>query len=254
MVRTKVGVSAPELLINAAQVSGKGQENATSDLTAVASNVAKSQVVRVNARIFGARGELLGRVYLDVNGDGAFSFAQDLPQSGVRLILADGRSVLTDSEGRYHFQSLSEGMWGLRLDPNSVPYRAAPEVHDGGKRGSRNMNVFALTVSDFPLELPVGSVYACRVTTLRVGEVALEKSILRLSKDTYRVTLILNTPLELRELNITDPLPAGATPLEGQNTFKGNVNAGTRTFVYTFNLRGDGLSTLTDPEMGWSYP
>ena len=252
--RTRVGVGAPELLINAAQVSGKGQDAATSNLTAVASNVARSQTVRINPRIFGARGELLGRVYLDVNGDGAFSFAQDLPQKGVRLILADGRSVLTDTEGRYHFQSLPEGMWGLRLDPNSVPYRAAPEVHDGGKRGSRNMNVFALTVSDFPLELPVGSVYACRTTTLRVGEVALEKVIVRLTPNTYRVTLTLSTPLELAALNITDPLPPGSQLLEGVNTFKGDVNAGTRTFVYTFTLRGDGLSTLTDPEMGWSYP
>jgi len=260
--RTKVGVDAPELLINSAQVSGKGQDTATTTLTAVASNVAKSQVVRVNPRVFGARGELLGRVYLDVNGDGAFSFSQDLPQSGVRLILADGRSTLTDAEGRYHFQSLPEGMWGLRLDPNSVPFRAAPEVHDGGKRGSRNMNVFALTVADFPLELPIGSVYACRTTVLRIGEVALEKSILRVALNTYRVTLTLSTPTALEKLNISDPLPSGASALEGVNTFEGDVTAGTRSFVYTFTFptprdgspSRDGLSTLTDPEMGWSYP
>jgi len=264
--RTRVGVDAPELLINSAQVSGKGQDTATTTLTAVASNVAKSQVVKVNPRVFGAKGELLGRVYLDVNGNGAFEFAQDLPQSGVRLILADGRSALTDSEGRYHFQSLPEGMWGLRLDPNSVPFRAAPEVHDGGKRGSRNMNVFAITVADFPLELPVGSVYACRTTVLRIGEVSLEKSILRVAVNTYRVTLILSTPTALEELKIRDPLPAGATPLEGSGnfdgTFNGNVTAGTRSFVYTFSFPSprdgspprDGLSTLTDPEMGWSYP
>jgi len=260
--RTRVGVDAPELLVNSAQVSGKGQDAATTTLTAVASNVAKSQVVRVNPRVFGAKGELLGRVYLDVNGNGAFEFAQDLPMSGVRLILADGRSVLTDAEGRYHFQSLPEGMWGLRLDPNSVPFRAAPEVHDGGKPGSRNVFVFALTVADFPLELPVGSVYACRTTTLRIGEVSLEKSILRVAPNTYRVTLTLSTPGALGKLKITDPLPAGATPLEGMNTFEGNVTAGTRSFVYTFTFPPprdgsaprDGLSTLTDPEMGWSYP
>lgn len=257
---TRVGVDAPELLVNSAQVSGKGQDSATTTLTAVASNVAKSQVVRVNPRVFGATGELLGRVYLDVNRDGAFSFSQDLPQGGVRLILADGRSVLTDTEGRYHFQSLSEGMWGLRLDPNSVPFRAAPEVNDGGKRGSRNMNVFALTVADFPLELPLGSVYACRSTTLRVGEVSLEKSILRLSQNTYRVTLTLSTPTALEKLSITDPLPMGATLLEGTGNFLGDVTSGTRSFVYTFSLprdgslARDGLPTLTDPEMGWSYP
>ncbi|TSA83744.1 DUF11 domain-containing protein [Deinococcus detaillensis] len=252
--RTRVGVDSPEIIINSAQVEGKGQDTLTAALTAVASNVARSQVVRINPRVFAPRGELLGRVYLDLNADAAFTFGKDLPLANARLILADGRSVLTDKEGRYHFQSLPEGMWGLRLDPNSVPFVPERDVNDGGLLGSRNMSVFALTVADFPLEKPQGDIYAERVTTLRVGSAVLSKSMLQMSLNTFQVTLSLQTPQALSQLHILDPLPTGASMTDGASELRLDVPAGQQQWRYTFEWSGKALPTLTDPQMDWRYP
>lgn len=252
--RTRVGVDSPEVIVNSARVAGQGQDVLTAVLTAVASNIAKSQAVRINPRVFAPRGELLGRVYLDLNGDAAFTFGQDLPLASARLILADGRSALTDKEGRYHFQSLPEGMWGVRLDPNSVAFVPEHDVNDGGLLGSRNMPVFAVTVADFPLAKPQGDVYAERVTTLRVGGSTLRKSVLQTGFNTFQVTLTLQAFTALSGLHLLDPLPTAAKLLDGTSELRLDVPAGQQQWRYTFEWSGTALPTLTDPQMDWRYP
>jgi hypothetical protein len=70
------------------------------------------------------RGAICGRVYKDLNINGAFNAGEPgIP--GVRVDLSDGQSVLTDSEGRFEFTGLSADAYrvSLGLAQFKVPVR-----------------------------------------------------------------------------------------------------------------------------------
>ncbi|MGH9928107.1 MAG: isopeptide-forming domain-containing fimbrial protein [Pyrinomonadaceae bacterium] len=77
-------------------------------------------IVRVGGGVFSTRQIILGRVFEDVNRNGAFD-AGDKPVSGARLYLTNGQSVITDSQGLYNFPSLGDGSQVIALDPVTVP-------------------------------------------------------------------------------------------------------------------------------------
>ncbi len=87
-------------------------------------------VVSVSAGIFSTRQVLIGRVFVDTNGNGYFDNS-DRPMPGVRLYLSNGQSVITDSEGLYNFPSLADGPQVISLDPVTVPPGYA--LTDGGR-------------------------------------------------------------------------------------------------------------------------
>jgi hypothetical protein len=60
------------------------------------------------------RGAIRGRVYRDLNVNGAFN-AGEPGFAGIRVDLSNGQSVLTDSEGRYEFSRLSAGTYRVSL-------------------------------------------------------------------------------------------------------------------------------------------
>ena len=60
------------------------------------------------------RGAIRGRVYKDLNINGAFN-AGEPGFPGVRVDLSDGQSVLTDSEGRFEFSGLSPDVYRVSL-------------------------------------------------------------------------------------------------------------------------------------------
>ena len=76
--------------------------------------------VFISAGAFSTQQVLVGRVFVDVNGNGKFDDG-DRPAPGVRLYLNDGQSVITDSAGLYNFPSLGDGPQVISLDPVSVP-------------------------------------------------------------------------------------------------------------------------------------
>jgi uncharacterized repeat protein (TIGR01451 family) len=80
--------------------------------------------VMVGSGVFSTRQVILGRVFVDANGNGKFDDA-DKPLPGVRLYLSSGQSVKTDSQGLYNFPSLGDGPQVLSLDPVSLPQRYA---------------------------------------------------------------------------------------------------------------------------------
>jgi uncharacterized repeat protein (TIGR01451 family) len=92
-------------------------------------------VVYVSAGVFSTRQVLLGRVFVDTNGNGQFD-ESDRPVPGVRLYLSNGQSVITDSAGLYNFPSLGDGPQVISLDPVSVPKHYA--LTDGGRLSGKS--------------------------------------------------------------------------------------------------------------------
>jgi uncharacterized repeat protein (TIGR01451 family) len=86
--------------------------------------------VFVSAGVFSTRQVLVGRVFVDTNGNGQFD-ENDRPAPGVRLYLSNGQSVITDSAGLYNFPSLGDGPQVISLDPVSVPKFYS--LTDGGR-------------------------------------------------------------------------------------------------------------------------
>jgi uncharacterized repeat protein (TIGR01451 family) len=91
--------------------------------------------VFVSAGIFSTRQVLVGRVFVDTNGNGQFD-ESDRPVPGARLYLSNGQSVITDSAGLYNFPSLGDGPQVISLDPISIPKRYA--LTDGGRESGKS--------------------------------------------------------------------------------------------------------------------
>ena len=76
--------------------------------------------MRVSGGVFGADACVVGKVFMDCNGD-------RMQQSGepgvprVRLWLETGVSITTDASGRYSFCGLSPRSHAVRIDPATLP-------------------------------------------------------------------------------------------------------------------------------------
>jgi uncharacterized repeat protein (TIGR01451 family) len=130
LYRVRVGANASEgaqeNLAIAAGLFPSGERTETAPARAV---------VYVSAGIFSTRQVILGRVFVDTNGNGKFDDG-DKPAPGVRLYLSNGQSVITDSAGLYNFPSLGDGPQVISLDPVSVPHGYA--LADGGKLSGKS--------------------------------------------------------------------------------------------------------------------
>jgi len=113
--RTRVVPGAPaEAMQNKATATGvlaTGEQTSAGPARAV---------IFVKQGIFSFQQVLIGRVFEDTDGDGAFS-GDDLPLAGVRVVLDNGMSSTTDSEGLYNIPSVPEGARMLGLDSGSYP-------------------------------------------------------------------------------------------------------------------------------------
>jgi uncharacterized repeat protein (TIGR01451 family) len=77
-------------------------------------------VVFVRQGLFSFQQTLIGRVFEDADGDGKLS-APDRPLPGIRVVLDNGMTVATDSQGLYSFPSVPEGARAIGLDESSFP-------------------------------------------------------------------------------------------------------------------------------------
>lgn len=125
LYRVRVGANAhqgeQENLATATGVFPSGEQIQTAPARAV---------VFVTAGVFSTQQIIVGRVFVDANGNGQFDDS-DRPMPGVRLYLSNGQSVITDSAGLYNFPSLGDGPQVISLDPVSVPKGYA--LTDGGR-------------------------------------------------------------------------------------------------------------------------
>lgn len=223
-----------------------------------------SAVNTIDPLIFGRNtADLVGYVFQDVNRNGVYDRAVDVPVLNARVILAGGRLALTDAQGRYHFRNLLEGEAALRLDPNSVAYAPLSVPQDAGRPGSRLLYVRNLTSADFPLAPDAGDIAVVRDTTLRVTStlplatpqtLTVRKQVFEQEAGVYLVQLTLGASADLSGVELNDPLPQGATLLDGQHalTFT-TLPAGERVLTYRFRWAGDLKGAVTDPAARWRY-
>jgi hypothetical protein len=125
LYRVRIGANAREgdqvniAVASALFASGERTTSATARAT-----------VNVSAGVFSTRQIIVGRVFVDTNGNQQFD-EDDRPMPGVRLYLSNGQSVITDSAGLYNFPSLGDGPQAISLDPVSLPSGYA--LTDGGR-------------------------------------------------------------------------------------------------------------------------
>lgn len=133
LYRVRIGANARTgEQTNTAVASGIfGSGETTTSATARAS-------VTVSAGVFSTQQIIVGRVFVDTNGNQQFD-AADRPMPGVRLYLSNGQSVITDSAGLYNFPSLGDGPQAISLDPVSLPkgYQLSDDGRVSGKSWTR---------------------------------------------------------------------------------------------------------------------
>ncbi|MDM7324591.1 MAG: hypothetical protein P3W93_006340 [Thermus sp.] len=235
--RLRLLPGAPAELVNTAEAMGQTDKGAVT-----ASGKARA-LARTRPGPFALEGLLLGRVFLDMDEDGRFS-PGDIPLPGARVLLSNGVQTLTDASGRYAFRNLS-GLHQVMLDPASAPFPPVPLPMDLGEGYRKRVTVQGITVLDFPLRHPKGSIRALRSTTLRMGPLQVEKRLLEVGEKIL-VELRLKSPESLPDLTLTDILPQG-----GEKTFHFENFQGEEVLVYELGL---GEAHLTDPEVRWRYP
>ncbi len=83
---------------------------------------ASAATVQVTGGAFAEDGIILGKVFADCDcgGDGLQGH-EDVGIPGVRVMLEDGTSAITDAEGKYSFQHVRARMHVLRIDPATLP-------------------------------------------------------------------------------------------------------------------------------------
>ncbi len=79
-----------------------------------------------------SQASLEGRVYLDSDGDGAFSPESDKPMTDITVWLDGKTSVVTDAKGAFRFDHVISGTHGIRADLADVP--ADMVFADSGER------------------------------------------------------------------------------------------------------------------------
>lgn len=131
--RVRIGVNVREGdSYNSVSISGRFPSGET--IQSAPARVA----VRVGAGVFSMRQIVVGRVFVDDNGNQTFDKGEQ-PVAGARIYSANGQSVITDSEGMYNLPAVSEGAQVLALDPVTLPegYLLAGSNSRAGKSWSR---------------------------------------------------------------------------------------------------------------------
>lgn len=100
---------------------GLNRAQALSTATGVASNLATAKV-EVSGGVFSDRGIIAGKIFYDCacNPDGVQG-PRDIGIPGVRIMLEDGTSTVTDVEGKFNFYGLAPRMHVLKVDVTTLP-------------------------------------------------------------------------------------------------------------------------------------
>ena len=137
--RVRVGVGALQgdginraVALACAQLTGCSGDDGTPVPSAIASNEAR-YAVRVGGGVFTTDACVLGKVFVDCNGNHVQD-AEELGVPGVRLVMEDGSTLVSDSEGKYSLCGVSPRSHVLRLDPLTLPRGAHLTTS-----GSRNL-------------------------------------------------------------------------------------------------------------------
>ncbi|MDZ7800989.1 MAG: isopeptide-forming domain-containing fimbrial protein [Trueperaceae bacterium] len=201
-------------------------------------------VVTIDQGVFDReRTLLLGRVYLDVNGDGAYDPDIDAPLPDARVLLASGVQTTTDVEGRYAFREVERGVWAVRLDRRTAPFAPAPHPEAVGDGFLHRVRVEGVTVSDFPLVPRAGLADTVRTTRLSQGPITVDKRHVPIEEG-IRVVLEVRVASPTGDVVLVDPRPG-----DGRSS-RFEIPAGTDTVTFHYDLPPE--SPMTDPYLEWS--
>jgi large repetitive protein len=90
--------------------------------------------VRVRGGVFGADACVLGKVFVDCNNNHVQD-SEELGIPGVRLLLQDGTTLISDSEGKFSMCGLPAKSHVLRLDPLTMPRGSRPTTSSNRNLG-----------------------------------------------------------------------------------------------------------------------
>ena len=90
----------------------------------VVSNKASFKI-KITEGVFTTRGTIIGRVFIDRDGNGAVQ--KDSGIGNVALYLEDGTRVITDKAGKFSISGIPAGTHVLRLDETSLPKNLIPK-------------------------------------------------------------------------------------------------------------------------------
>jgi uncharacterized repeat protein (TIGR01451 family) len=119
-------------LVGTAAVLGDGVNRAFAENAGlgIQSNLAAAKVT-IKGGVFGNEGVIAGKVWSDCGCDSNRVQGQvELGVPGVRVYLEDGRSAVTDVEGKYHFEAVSARLHTVKLDRTTLPLGARPVTLD----------------------------------------------------------------------------------------------------------------------------
>lgn len=124
---------------SALQGDGVNRVMAHSVSPVVATSNEASAGVTVSAGVFASEATVLGMVFADCNADG-LKDPDEPGVPGVRLLMEDGTSVVTDGQGRYSLYGLSPRTHVLKIDRTTLPAGAEPRLtsqRQAGEASSR---------------------------------------------------------------------------------------------------------------------
>ncbi|OYU72241.1 MAG: hypothetical protein CFE45_40675, partial [Burkholderiales bacterium PBB5] len=96
-----------------------GPDGRTPLVGSVATNEGQARV-RVSGGVFAPEACVLGKVFVDCNGNHVQD-SEELGIPGVRLVLSDGTTLISDVEGKYSVCGLPPRSHVLRADPHTLP-------------------------------------------------------------------------------------------------------------------------------------
>lgn len=99
----------------------------------VVSNTAEASI-EITESLFRERSTLIGRI---LNADcEAPTFSEEAGVEGVRVYLEDGRYVVSDAGGRFHFEDVRPGTHVVQIDDDTVPHYLEPRVCESLSRAA----------------------------------------------------------------------------------------------------------------------
>jgi fimbrial isopeptide formation D2 family protein len=263
-ISTDVLAAAAEVeeLVNTAEVvASDANGRAVADAAAEAATV-------VNQGVFTAPAVLLGTVFEDLNSNTIYDQDSDVPVSGVRLYLSDGRYVVSDELGRYTFLELRAGINVVKVDATTLPTRLLAATKTEARPGLWRVRLEEglITRQDVPLLPPGARVAVSQALNVVMGNLRVQKHIAQSEMGT-QVVLEVSSTEALRGVVIQDVLPAGVSPsgemvsddvnivFEGLTFTLGDIASDYRATIYYHVQLSEGTDTtalLLAPTITWS--